>query len=96
MALNNSFAGVSAGGGGPGLTEVILESCFVSGNGYGVAAVSDFTTATAFVSNSTVTHNTNTGLRGGGISGSVYSRGNNTVERNATNTSGNIGSYTAR
>jgi hypothetical protein len=74
-----------------------LESCVASNNSVsGVRAITTSTgIATARVSNSTVTDN-HFGLHNLGPISVMLSRGNNTVEGNTTNTSGTIGSYTAK
>ena len=75
--------------------ELNIESCAASNNGTGIQAESSSTgVATIRVSNSTVTDNT-TGLSQSGTA-VLLSRVNNTVEGNTTNTSGTIGSYSAK
>jgi hypothetical protein len=77
--------------------ELSIESCVVSNNATGIGAVSESTgIATVRVSNSTVTDNMNAGLFNNGSPAVLLSRGNNTVEGNTPNTSGTIGSYTAK
>jgi hypothetical protein len=76
--------------------ELNIENCVASNNGTGIQVQgSGPGVATVRVSNSTVTDN-NVGLRSLGPPPVLLSRGNNTVEGNTTNTSGTIGSYTAK
>ena len=77
--------------------ELNIENCVVSNNRIGVAAFSGGSTgvATVRVSNSTVTDNV-TGLDIFGTTAVILSRGNNTVEGNQFNTTGTVGSYTAK
>ena len=74
-----------------------VESCTVSSNsGAGVFAQGTSTGVTTIrISNSMVTDNM-IGLASGASPAAVLSRGNNTVEGNGTDTSGTIGSYTAK
>jgi hypothetical protein len=82
-------AGFAVGG---AAAELSLENCVASNNGEGVGVNSGL----ARVSNCTITDNTS-GLANVATSGSfILSRGNNTIEGNVTNTSGIIGSYTAK
>jgi hypothetical protein len=78
--------------------ELNVENCVSSNNtGSGIRAQSNFTgVATVRVSNSTVTNNSFAGLRSLGSPAVLLSRGNNTVEGNATDTMGTIGSYGAK
>jgi hypothetical protein len=70
---------------------VVLDSA-----GYAAFTITHSTgAATARVSNSTVTDNA-VGLDQFGSNALLLSRGNNTVEGNATNTMGTIGSYSAK
>jgi len=77
--------------------ELNIEGCVVSNNSQiGIQAESDATgVALVRVSNSTVTDN-GIGLQNVGSPALLLSRGNNTVEGNTTNTTGTIGSYTAK
>jgi hypothetical protein len=76
--------------------ELNLENCVAFNNDVGVqVAIGSTGTAVVRVSNSTVTEN-QTGLLNDGIPALLLSRGNNTVEGNVTNTSGVIGSYSAK
>jgi len=77
-------------------TELNIENCIASNNTNGIAAASTSTGVTTVrVANSTVTNN-GTGLNNDSPTSVLLSRGNNTVEGNATNTNGTIGSYTAK
>jgi hypothetical protein len=102
VARNCSFSGnlfsgaaVSAGASGTSV-ELNLENCAVAHNGDRGVAVSGSNggSATVRISNCTIVHNA-TGVQafGGGV---VLSRGNNTIEGNATNVSGTLGTYAAR
>ncbi len=86
------FTGTSAA------AELNIEGCvaFAGADGVKVSAGSTGV-ATVRVSNSTITDNGTFGLLNQNLGGPSFllSRGNNTVEGNATNTSGTIGSYTA-
>ena len=75
--------------------ELNIENCVASNNpGIGVGTLIMGTIPpTVRISGSTVTDN-GTGLRNNG--GALLSRGNNTVEGNVTDTTGTIGSYTAK
>jgi hypothetical protein len=76
--------------------QLNIESCIASYNGFAIDANNNSTgVATARVSGSTVTNNS-VGLSNDGSVSVILSRGNNTVEGNGTNTSGTIGSYTAK
>jgi hypothetical protein len=96
VASGNVF-GLFAISTGPAAVEMNIESCVVSNNTTdGIIARSDSTgIATVRVSASMVTHN-GFGLTNFGSPALLLSRGNNTVEGNTTNTSGTIGSYTAK
>lgn len=96
VASNNS-TGIRASGDSSAPVEINVESCVVSSNSLtGILTLSSSTgAATIRVSNSTVTDN-NFGLSSGGSPAVLLSRGNNTVEGNGTDTSGTIGSYTAK
>jgi hypothetical protein len=74
-----------------------IDNCVASFNANaGIAAQSSSTgIATVRLSNSTVTNNA-FGLVNFGSPAVLLSRSDNTVEGNATNTSGTIGSYSAR
>jgi hypothetical protein len=96
IATDASDAGFRALSQTAAAVELNIESCVVSNNGSGVTAQSNSTgIATVRISNSTVTDN-NTGLFNVAAPALILSRGNNTVEGNTTNTTGTIGSYTAR
>lgn len=75
--------------------EMNLEGCVSSDNGHFGIAVASMSTGSATVrlSNSTVTHNAVIGLNIGNAPATLLSRGNNTVEGNATDVSGVLGSY---
>jgi hypothetical protein len=77
--------------------QINVSRCTISGNPLtGIAASSSSTgVATVRLSSSTVTGN-GTGLSNTGSPALILSRGDNTVEGNNTNTSGTIGSYTAK
>jgi hypothetical protein len=94
---SNNGAGIRASGNSAGAVEINVESCVVSNNNIaGVLALATSTGATTIrISNSMVTDN-NVGLSNGGPPAAILSRGNNTVEGNGTDTSGTIGSYTAK
>jgi nitrous oxidase accessory protein NosD len=75
--------------------ELNVERCVISNSSTGIEAVGGSTgIVTVRLSNSTVTGN-GTGLFNNASSTSLLSRGNNTIEGNATDTNGAIGSYTA-
>jgi hypothetical protein len=76
--------------------ELNIESCIASNNALVGIQVQATSTGVALVrlSNSTVTDNGFAGLFQSG--GRLLSRGNNTVEGNATDTMGTIGSYSAK
>lgn len=80
-------------------SDLNIENCLAASNsGSGVLVGTSSTGfATVRVSNSTLTDN-GTGLKnlGGSDNGRILSRGNNTVEGNGTDTSGTIGSYSAK
>jgi hypothetical protein len=99
VSIRNSVA--SGNGGGlkannpSGTCELNIENCMVSNNREGVVADGfGGGAATVRISGSTVTNN-EFGLRQLDV-GVLLSRGNNTVEGNTNNTSGTIGSYTAK
>jgi nitrous oxidase accessory protein NosD len=77
--------------------DLNIESCVISNNFFnGIRAQSNSTgIATVRLSSSMVTDNA-TGLVNVGSPALLLSRGNNTVEGNTTDTSGTIGSYTAK
>jgi hypothetical protein len=101
VTVRNSVAsgngnGFDAGALG-GTVELNLDNCIASNNsaiGIVVSSVSGGF-ATVRVSNSTITDNA-VGLSSSGSGAVLLSRGNNTVEGNATDISGAIGSYTAK
>ena len=80
-----------------GSLELNIESCVASSNSVqGVAAHSTSTGAAIVrVSNSTISNNA-IGMHNFGSPAVLLSRGNNTIEGNGTDTSGTIGSYTAK
>ena len=86
VASANTSAGITCSSG-----DVSIEDSLLAVNGTGAAATG---TGHVRLSDSIVTNNA-TGLQQSG-SGVFLTRGNNTVEGNATNTSGTIGSYPAR
>jgi hypothetical protein len=94
---SGSVGGFVAQSAGTAAVELNIDNCTAANNGHGIVASSDSMPfpATVRVSNSTITDNT-TGIQTFGATGAVLSRGNNTVEGNGTNTSGTIGSYTAK
>jgi hypothetical protein len=77
--------------------ELNIENCIASNNFLeGIGSASNGTGVPIVrVSNSTITNN-GVGLRNFGGLAVLLSRGNNTVEANTTNTSGAIGSYSAK
>jgi hypothetical protein len=76
--------------------ELNIENCVASNNSDGIHAQSTSTgVATVRISNSTLTDNM-IGLHNFGSPAVLLSRGNNTVEGNGTDTSGTIGSYSAK
>ena len=97
LASGNSADGFAAASGTAAPAELDIENCVASNNGLGIVASSSSSGAvTVRVSNSTVTHN-GAGLDNVfGAPGLLLSRGNNTVEGNTSDTSGPIGSYTAK
>lgn len=77
--------------------DMNIENCMISNNGYGIDAARTSTGVIAVrISNSTVTNNSNVGIINIGSLSVVLSRSNNTVEGNETDTSGTIGTYTAK
>jgi hypothetical protein len=106
LATNNITFGIWAATNSTGATEINIESCVSSGNnpgggGIGIFADAQVSTgpATVRLSNSMVTDN-HTGLESDGAHATVLSRGNNTVEGNATPENaaggGTITTYMAR
>jgi hypothetical protein len=96
LATNNVMAGILNLSNSTGAAEINLEGCMISGNSVGVQAISSSTGVSRVrVSNSMVTDN-GQGLVNNGSPAVILSRGNNTVEGNGTDTSGTIGSYTAK
>jgi hypothetical protein len=89
--------GVHVNSGSADAAELDIENCMFTKNGYGIAVESMSTgVATVRISNSIITHN---GIGLFNVFGSpavLLSRGNNTLEGNGTDTSGTIGSYTAK
>jgi hypothetical protein len=95
VVSNNSF-GIEVTSDQSAPAEANVERCTLSGNNFGTIVESMSTgIATVRLSNSTVTDN-GTGLTNMGAPALIVSRGNNTIEGNTTNTSGTIGSYTAK
>ena len=92
VASGNSNTGflVSVGAGSPG--ELNIEGCLIANNGNGIR--SSGAVGTVRVSTSIITDNT-AGLVQDG-SGTLLSRVNNTLEGNGLDTSGTIGTYTAK
>jgi hypothetical protein len=92
--MSNNGTGMDADSAHAGAIQVNVESCVVSGNSTnGISATSESTGVTTVrVSNS----DNGTGLINHGSPALLLSRGNNTVEGNGTDTSGTIGSYTAK
>jgi hypothetical protein len=85
IATSNAGAGFIVVGG-----DLSLDNCESSNNDYGVyAGSSETNSGTATVSNSLVTNNKSFGFRQAG-NGVFNSLGNNTVRRNAANTTGTI------
>jgi hypothetical protein len=97
IVSNNANDGIFALPGSTGAVEVNAERCVVSGNlQAGIVAQGGSTgVATVTLSNSIVTGN-GVGIENAGSPAVILSRGNNTVEANTSNTSGTIGSYTAK
>jgi hypothetical protein len=98
LAAGGSF-GFEASSGNGGVVDLNIENCVASNNStFGIVAFGDVINmgpVTVRLSNSTVTNN-GVGLSVSGPVASFLTRGNNTVEGNTTNTSGTIGSYTAK
>lgn len=79
---------------GGAISDLNVEDCVVAHNGTGIDSLAySGGSSNVRVSNSTITYN-NIGLRQNG--GSLFSRTNNTVEGNTTNTLGTITSYSAK
>jgi len=78
--------------------ELNLENCVSTGNAHFGVAVFSLSNAAAIVrlSNSTITNNNVFGLNIGSSPAVLLSRGNNTIEGNATDVTGTLGSYGAR
>jgi len=77
--------------------ELNIENCVASNNTTGVSSATTSTgAATVRLSNSTVTNNFNFGILVFASPAVFLSRGNNTIEGNATNISGTVGSYSAK
>jgi hypothetical protein len=97
LAFRNVNAGIAADDFSPTASvEVNVDSCVASGNGFGIVARSTSTgISTARVSDSTITDN-GTGLLNNGSPAVLLSRTNNSIEGNTINTSGPIGSFTAK
>jgi hypothetical protein len=93
-ANGTAFSGTT---GSAAPSELSVESCLASNNSAsGISAQSTSTgVVTVRVSNSIVTNN-NFGLFNAGSPAILLTRGNNTVEGNVADTSGTIGSYTAK
>jgi hypothetical protein len=75
--------------------DLNIESSVASNNNNGISAKSVSGVPTVRVSSSIITNNT-TGLLNFGSPAIITSRGNNTVEGNGMDTSGTIGSYSAK
>jgi hypothetical protein len=97
IASDNGFNGFQSVSGDAIAVELNIEGCAAFSNGSAGIFARSFSTgvATVRVSNSTVMDN-GTGLQNNGSPAVLLSRGNNTVEGNLNNTSGTIGSFTAR
>jgi hypothetical protein len=92
----NTAGGIAAFASGTGAVQLNVARCVISNNGNGITAGSSLgAVATVRLSGSTVTGN-GTGLNNTGSPALILSRGDNTVEGNATNTSGTIGTYSAK
>jgi hypothetical protein len=94
---DSGFFAESFSAGAP--AELNIENCVASNNSFGIFAsrISNGDgVITVRVSNSTVTDNRFGLVTNGGATAAILSRTNNTVEGNGTDTSGNIGSYTAK
>ena len=88
----NIADGIVAGVGG-GTPRINVESCQISNNGTNGIEVD---AGTIWLSNSTVTLNSGTGLYSNGVSASIFSRVNNTVVGNNPDESGGIGTFPVR
>jgi CSLREA domain-containing protein len=86
VVSGNTGTGVSCAAG-----DVTVNDCLISRNGTGIAASGS---GTARVTDSCVTDNTTGIAQSGG--GTLLSRNDSTVEGNGVDTSGTIGSYTAK
>jgi hypothetical protein len=96
VVSGNGQGGIVAAANSTGAVQVNVARCVISSNFTGILAESNSTGApTVRLSDSTVTGNA-TGLDNMGLPAQLLSRGNNTVEGNTTNTSGTIGTYTAK
>jgi hypothetical protein len=97
IAADNSNCGFYVYPGPFTPSELNIENCVATRNGYGIEANASDGNATVRVSNSTVTNN-NTGLftyQEGSYTANLLSRSNNTVEGNTTNGSF-TGTFTAK
>src|SRR5262249_18378674 len=83
MAFGNGTGFLVFSGAAAVASELNVENCVVSNNNAGIEAAQGFGAVTVRVSNSTVTDNL-TGLSALGTMPFLLSRGNNTVEGNAT------------
>jgi hypothetical protein len=81
--------------GGTGAAQLNVSRCVISSNVTGIVTQGGPGVATLRLSSSTVTGN-GTGLHNFGAPALLLSRGDNTVEGNTTNTTGTIGTYTAK
>jgi hypothetical protein len=100
VVVRNSLASLNVFGfeveGTNAPAELNIENCLaINNSGAGILLGTSNPTTTVRISNSTVTNN-GTGLRNDAGTPMFLSRGNNTVEGNGTNTSGPIGSYSAK
>jgi nitrous oxidase accessory protein NosD len=102
VTVRNSAASANGGGffattASAAASELNIENCLASNNsGAGAGAQSTSTgVVTVRVSNSIITDN-NFGLYNAGSPAVLLSRANNTVEGNASDLSGTIGSYTSK
>ena len=84
FASGQSDTGLRADADSVGTAELNIENCLVANNVNGIFGFANVGMALVRVSNTTVTDNTGTGVHFVG-NGQVVTRGNNTVEGNATN-----------
>lgn len=95
VASGNSNLGFGATSFTTRSVELNVESCVASNNAHNGIAVTSFSTGTATVrlASSTITNNAVVGLDIGNLPATLLSRGNNTVEGNAIDVFGTLGSY---